>query len=144
MFVFLATWKYWKIEIWRPAKIHYFLITNPFEQMSFPACRGGDPSRPQMIDFHWDEWNWIEIELKLNWSWIEMPWIEFDFEAKWIDLIWTWNEIELHSNWSVLNWCCNWYWIQLFWIAIDLNWNGLNLNGIEMILIWFELILFSI
>ena len=140
MFVFLAIWKYWKIEIWRPAKIHYFLITNPFEQMSFSACRGGDPSRPQMIDFHCDELNWIEIELKLNWSWIEIPWFEIEIEAKWIELIQIRNDIDLSSNWIVLNWCCNWNLIQLNWIVIDLNWNGLKLIWIQMVLIWIELI----
>ena len=136
-----------KIEIWRPVKIHYFLIANP--------CReGGGSSRPQMMDYHWGELNWIETELnciesKLNWfeiklnsSWIEMFWIEFEIgsksECNWLEIefIWHWNEIDLKSNRTDFIWCGIWNCIHNsklncirieidveFEIELNLNWS---------------------
>ena len=67
------------------------------------------------LNFHWSEiefslnWNWIFIELKLNFYWIEIEfyWIEIEFLLKW--------------NWILFNW--NW---------ISFNWNWISLNEIEV------------
>ena len=97
MIVFLATWKIRKIEIWRPAKNHYFLITNPFEKLQFSACRRGGPFQASNDQF--------------SWSWIEL-------KRNWIEL--NWNRIEVKLNWNVVNW--NWNWIEVNQIDLKLNW----------------------
>ena len=144
MLVFCRLEKYRKMEIWRPAKILYFLITNPFEKLQFTACRGGGPFQASndrfplrrielnYIELKWVElkWNWIELNwmggglelnlngidlnLKLRWTWIDFQSKRFELTLKWIEF----DRIEMKLNW---------FWIEieknmLFRFEIELNW----------------------
>ena len=139
------------MEIWRPAKILYILITNPFEKLQFTACRGGGPFQASndrfplrrtelnYIELKWVElkWNWIELNwmggglklnlngielnLKLRWTWIDLQSKRFELTLKWIEF----DRIEMKLNW---------FWIEiekniLFRFDIELNrveWNWIN------------------
>ena len=153
MFVFWpCTWKIRKIEIWRPAKNQYFLVTNLFEKFQFSACRRGGPFQASYDQFSWSwielkrnriELNWKFIELKLNWNVVNWNWNGIEVnrsESNWFEIeLVCWNEIVLISTWIDQNWCWFWFRIQLHWIEIHFNWSGLKLNLIEIVLNWIDL-----
>ena len=121
-----------KIEIWRPAKNQYFLITNPFEKFQFPACRRGGPFQASYDQF---SWSWIELKrnrIELNWKFIEL-------KLNWNVVNWNWNWTEVNRIDLKLNWFVemksSWYRHELIRIDVEFdfgfNWIELKFNSIE-------------
>ena len=59
MFLFWPPVKCWKIRFWWPAKICYFLITNPFQKFQFSAGRRGRA----FPDFKRDDFLWLYLNV---------------------------------------------------------------------------------
>ena len=117
------------MEIWRPAKIFYFLITNPFEKLQFTACRGGGTFpgfkwsisiEANWIELHWIEMSWIEV--KLNWTELNGGWVGIEFK---------WNRFESEIKVNL-----NWFAIEAIWVNIEMNWIRSHWNEIELVLNW--------
>ena len=143
----LATWKCWKIEIWRMARFSLFLITDLSEKLW--GIRRSIFLKVHVIELKFN-WNWFEadlkcfeldlilkrresngfgIEMKLNCIRIELFWIEvaIEIEFNWIDLQLMW--FEMDWNWIELIW----FWFELNRFEFELHWMELNLNVLNRI-----------
>ena len=135
MFVFWPPEKSEKSRSGTRRKINIFWLQILLRNFNFRLAVGGDPSKPQMINFHEVELNWNEIELNwiensLSWSWIGMLWIEIEIESKWIEV----NRTDLKLNWFV-EMKSSWYRHELIRIDVEFdfgfNWIELKFNWIE-------------
>ncbi len=96
-------------------------------------------------DSDWNKiWIWNPIQLKLEKKDIDWSKVKFFFRVP--DLTWAWSNNEtlkdINGDKKIINWQLSWSWFTIFastWSMIktdDINWNDININSKNWILIW--------